>query len=90
MDGEVVGTLQVIPAKPIGFIDFMAVDKSLPHTTRGWVLKKFEAQSYATLKTAGCQAAGYFIPFELKSFKRILKKRGAAVIASGNMMMRFV
>ena len=90
IDGDVVGCIQVLPAKPVGYIDFMAADKALDSKTRVRVFKKFETQCYAVLKANGSQAATYFIPFELKSYKRILKKRGAVVMASGNMLTRFV
>jgi len=40
-----------------------------------------------TLKGNGAQIVSGIVPFEMKSYKRFLKKRGAVTAVTGNLMM---
>ena len=84
----IIGCLQVLPGKPIGRIEFLVVDEGLSHRERALVSKALGIQGYATLKMAGSQAASNLVNFKDKGFKRILKRRGARVMASGNMFLK--
>ena len=86
VDGMVMATVQVLPARPIGYIEYLAADEDLDRKTHTRVLKKLTLSAFVTLKKAGAQMAGFIIPFELKSFKNVIKRRGAVVLASGNFM----
>ena len=88
-DGDIVGCLNVSLSKPIGRLDFLGLDDSLNSHARGKVVRELVFQGIATLKADGSQACLSVIPFELKSYKRILKKHFNAIVAGqGNMIMK--
>ena len=88
-DGKVVGCLNVAASKPIGMLDFLGLDESLSSHARGKVVRELVFQGIATLKAGGSQACLSVVPFELKSYKRVLKKHFNAVVAGqGNMIMK--
>ena len=86
VDGRLAGGLQVLPGKPMGRLELLAVEDALPHRTNALVVKSLILAGMATLTKAGAQLASGFIPFEYKSYKRMLKKRGGKVVAQGNMI----
>lgn len=88
--GELVGCLQVLLGKPVGFIEFMATAKSLSHRDRAGVVQALYDQGYASLKTYGAQMIAGTIPFEMKAWKRVVKRRGGVVLASGNVLIKRV
>lgn len=88
-DGRTVGCLNVAISKPIGRLDFLAVDSTLRPHARGKVVRALIIQGLAALKSAECSASISQIPFDLRAYKRILKKHfGAVVIGQGNMVLR--
>lgn len=88
-DGKVVGCLNVATSKPIGRLDCLAVDPTLGPHAKGRVVRALILQGLATLKQDGASASVSQIPFDLKAYKRILKKHfGAVVIGQGNMILR--
>lgn len=84
----IVGCLQVLPGKPIGRLEFLVVDDSLRHRERATIARDLGIQGYATLKLAGAQAASNMVNFRNKGLKRILKRRGARIMTSGNMFIK--
>lgn len=84
---RIVGAIQTCPGLPIGRLELLAVDRSLPHRFRAQATKALLMQGLSVLLQHGCEAASGMIPFEAKAYKRLLKKRGAVVILSGNTMM---
>lgn len=84
----VVGAVQVAPGKPCGRLEMLSTDPALERFERGRVVKALLDQGYATLTMGGAQIALGLIPFGLKSYKRVLKKRGAMVVTSGNLMAK--
>ena len=88
-DGRIAGCINLAVSKPIGRLDFLAVDPSLGPHARGKVVRALILQGLATLKHTGCSASVSQIPFALQSYKKILKKHfDAIVIGQGNMLMR--
>lgn len=86
---QIVGCINLAVSKPIGRLDLLAVDPSLGPHARGRTVRALILRGLATLKHAGCSASLSQIPFELKAYKKLLKKHfGAAVIGQGNMVMR--
>lgn len=83
--GEIVGCLNVALSKPVGRLDLLAIDESLSSHARGKAVRGLIMQGIATLKADGAQVALSIVPFELKSFKRVLKKHfGSEVVEQGN------
>lgn len=87
---EIVGCLQVLPGRPAGRLELLAAEDSLTHREKAMVIKALITQGLTTLKLAGAQLATGMVPFEHKAYKRLLKKRGAVVIASGNMLAKVI
>lgn len=87
---EIVGCLQVLPGRPVGRLELLAAEDSLTHRERAMVVKALLEQGMVTLQRAGVQLATGLIPFDHKEYKRLLKKRGAVVIASGNMLAKVI
>jgi len=85
---RVVGCLQVLPGKPMGRLEHMGLDDSLEGMQRARVTKLLLDTGYKLLHRSGSKAAMGFVPFDLKHYKRALKKRGGIVVSSGNFMLR--
>ena len=87
-EGEIVGCINVALSKPIGILDQLAVDPSLNSHVKGKVVRALILQGLGTLNAAGIFHAASMIPFELKSFKRVLKKHfGSVVVNQGNIVL---
>lgn len=87
--GNIIGCLNVALSKPIGRLDLLAIDKSLKPHARGRVVRALILQGIATLKASGASATLSAVPFQLRSYKRILKKHfGAVVAGQGNMIIK--
>ena len=84
----IVGCIQVCPGKPIGRAEFLSVDEKLTHREQAVISKALVIQGCATLSLWGSQAASSMVSFKNKGFKRILKRRGARVMSSGNMFLK--
>ena len=85
---KIVGCFQVVLGKPIGFIEFLATDKSLSHRERANVVKVLFDQALAALTAYGAQMVSGTIPFEMKAYKRVVKRRGGVVLYSGNTFVK--
>lgn len=86
--GNIVGCLNVAMSKPIGRLDLLAIDESLSPHAGGKAVRGLIMQGIATLKAGGVGASLSVVPFELKSYKRILKKHFNAIVAGqGNMII---
>ncbi len=87
-DDEVVGCVQVLPGLPIGRLELLALDEDLTHRQQAVIVRDLLEHGAATLTLGGAQLAAGLIPFTHKTYKRILKKRGCVVIATGNMLAK--
>jgi len=87
LEGVIIGTIQVCPSRPIGRLEFLCVLKDVPDRVRILAIKKLLVTGVETLKMNGAQLVSGLIPFELKSYKNFLKKRGAVTVSSGNLMI---
>lgn len=87
-DAEVIGCIQVCIGIPIGRLEMLSVSRDLSHPLRAIVVKSLLLAGAATLKKAGAQMVSGMIPFEMKSYKRLLQRRGCVSIGVGNMMAR--
>ena len=86
--GEVMGCIQIAMSKPVGYAEMLNIDQSVGHKSRVLMVKELVLQANATLARGGASMVFGMIPFELKSYKKILKKHGAVVVASGNVLAK--
>jgi hypothetical protein len=84
LDGEVVGCLQVCLGLPMGRLELLATDKEMPHRMRATVVRELLLQGVATLTRLGAGMATGMVSFDQKAYKKMLRRRGAVVIFSGN------
>jgi N-acetylglutamate synthase-like GNAT family acetyltransferase len=87
-EGRIVGALQVCDAKPVGRLEFMAVNPMLPDLDRSRVARLLGQYGDHVLKRRGIAYSCFHVAFEDKAMKRALKRRGAVVMQSGNLMLK--
>ena len=88
IDGVVVGALQLCLAKPFGWLEMLFIDEALDDLPRGRVTKAIVERGLLALLAFGAQAALGTVPHALPGYKRVLKRRGAVTLGSGNLMVK--
>ena len=86
-ENEIIGCIQVLPGKPIGRMEMLAVDIDIPKVKRAQVVWRLLVSSVTLLRASGTQYASGMVLFNDKQYKKILKKRGAWTIGQGNIMI---
>ncbi len=87
-DGVFIGCIQTLISKPVGRLEFLAVKSELSHQMQALTVRALVLGGCATLKQAGSTLVAATIPHELKSYKRVLKNRGAVVIGTGSVILK--
>lgn len=85
-EDKIIGAIQVCPGKPIGRLEMLTTENNLSGTQRAQVVARLLEQGIKTLKIHGSQMAAGLIDFKLKSYKRLIKRRGGWVMATGNLL----
>ena len=89
LDGEVKACVQIVVGKPIGMLEFLCLDDSLSRGQKAMLIKEMHKFAMAGLYGAGSSAVVGHIPYELKSWKKILKRRwGGKMLTGGNLFMK--
>lgn len=73
----VIGCIQVMPAKPAGWLEFLFTRKKAPFKLRVIAFKKLLEQGAGTLQLAGCSYVAGTVEPGNKAFLDILKKYSA-------------
>ena len=84
----VVGCLQVHRALPIGRLEMLAANQALSDSQRAKAVKALVFHGMAMLAKAGAGLAMGVIPFELRAYTKILKRRGARIVNRGNIIAK--
>ena len=84
----VVGCIQVCVGLPVGHLELMGTSQALSDSQRAKAVKALLLYGSATLQQAGAQLAMGVIPFEMRSYTKILKRRGAVVVSRGNVIAK--
>lgn len=71
---DVIGCCQVLPAKPVGFVEFLFVTPTTPFKLRAIAMRKLLIQSFATLHYGGCQYVGGVIATKNVKFANVVEK----------------
>lgn len=85
-EDKIIGAIQVCLGKPIGRLEMLTTEKDLTGTQRAQVVALLLAQGIKTLKLHGVQMAAGLIDFKLKSYKKLIKRRGGWIMATGNLL----
>lgn len=87
-EAMIVGALQLCLAKPFGRLEMLYLDGALTQRQRARVGKALVGGGLLALKVFGAQFALAQVPHTLPEYKRLLKRRGAVTLSSGNMMAK--
>lgn len=83
-DGAVIGAIQIILARPIGWLEMLSLDPDLSHRDQAMAVKALVERGTIALKHFGAQLAMGVVPSEMVGYQRILEKRGAVDTGSGH------
>ncbi len=89
-DGDVLGSLLIVFAKPYAFIDFLCLLEGLSDIDRGRAVSYLTKAADLALSAAGASFIVGAIPHELKTYRRVAKRRGYRTAASGALMYKRV
>lgn len=88
LDGRVIGAIQIILTKPIGWLEMLSVDPELDTRGKALAVKALVSFGAMSLKHFGAQMAMGTVPAELTRYIRVLEKRGVVDTGSGQMMAK--
>jgi len=76
IDGELVGVIQVVPARPIGRVEVLTIDPDLSTIRKYRIMKALTQHAMAVVKMYGAQAVSGIIPYRYKDYLHGSQKRG--------------
>lgn len=71
---DVVGCCQVIPSKPVGYVEFLFIRPSINFKLRAIAIRKLMVQSLSTLRLADCAYVGATVSQANRKFSDVIKK----------------
>ncbi len=77
VDDDVIGCIQVVISKPIGYLEFLFVLPSAPFKFRAIAIRKLMTQGFETLRLAGCNYCGGVVWQTNKKFAGVIQKLNA-------------
>lgn len=87
-DDELIGALQVLPGLPAGSLEFLSIKKTVSHQVRAIAVRNLLLTGTMTLRHHGAQVAMGTVPFDLKSYRKVLEKHGCRIAGNGNIMVK--
>jgi hypothetical protein len=88
VEDEVIGCLQVMPAKPIGWLEMLAVKPSVSFKLRAIAMRKLMQQGIATLYLGGSQLAFATVGTSNKKMKSVLEKINFSKVFDAEIMVK--
>ena len=76
---EVVGCIQMVAAKPYGFLEFMAIKPGVSNGVKAVTVKKLLHAGCHQLRAMGSDYAVGTVPTTLKSYKNVLRRNGCLI-----------
>jgi len=74
---EVIGCLQIIPSKPVGWLELLSLERNMGKKRKARAVKALVSNGAALLKGMGAQVAMGVIPADLGEYIKVLEHRGA-------------
>lgn len=71
---DVVGCCQVIPSKPVGYVEFLFIRPSINFKLKAIAIRKLMVQSLSTLRLADCAYVGATVSQANRKFSDVIKK----------------
>ena len=88
VDDEVIGCIQVMPAKPLGWCQFLYVKPSASFKMRAIALRKLAIQGASTLYHYGSDYVTFTVDVKNKKFYDVLKKFNVVQVGSAMHMAK--
>ena len=88
VDNTPKGVMMVNPGKSFGRMEFLAVDPTLPQSTKAILCRDLSYAGIATCQRLGSQSVLSNIDSSDKQWKAIAEKRGWVITGSGDYMMK--
>ena len=82
-DGAIVGVIQMCPGKPVGQVECLSIDPQIEGREKAMMVRSLLVAANQALAQYGAQMATGFVPHSLKSYRKVLKKRGAIPVDHG-------
>ena len=89
-EDDVLGCMLIAFGKPYAFIDFLCLTDGLSDIDRGRAVSMLTAEADAILTSSGASFIISAIPHELKTCRRVAKRRGYRTTASGALVAKRV
>ena len=85
---DAIGCVQVIPSKPIGYLEFLFVRPSVSFKLRAIALRKLAIQGMATLYHGGAQYVAGIVDTKDKKYLGVIEKSGATPLYTGHLVIK--
>ena len=87
---DVLGCILIAFGKPYAFMDFLCMVEDLSDVDRGRVVSRLTTEADAILASSGASFIVSAIPHELRTYRRVAKRRGYRTAASGALVYKRV
>lgn len=88
VDDDPVGCIQMVAAKPYGFLEFLCVKPGVSNGVRAVTVKKLLLIACKQLRAMGSDYAMGTVPTTLKSYKTVLKANGCIIGQQSNLVVK--
>jgi hypothetical protein len=78
-EDEIIGCIQIVAAKPYGFLEFLCVKPGVTNQVRAVTVKKLLLVGCQQLRAMGSDYAVGTVPTTLKSYKNVLRNNGCMI-----------
>ena len=85
---DVVGCVQVLVSKPIGYLEFLFVKPSAPFKLRAIALRKLAIQGMATLYHYGAQYVAGMVAVKDQKFLDVIEKVGVKPLYTAHLVAK--
>lgn len=85
---DVIGCVQVIRSKPVGYMEFLFVKKSAPFKLRAIAIRKLLIQGFGTLRMAGCPYVAATVAQSNTKFVGVITKLNAIKAFPGDLYVK--
>lgn len=87
-DGEFMGSLQICHGKPIGRLEFLALDRTRSKTMQAKALKSLLLTGCKILAYFGSQECQFLVPSDQEGYHKIIERYGSRLQAEGMLYSR--
>ena len=88
VDGEIIGCLMVVAARPIGLLEFLLLKPTARFKLRAIAIQKLALMGATTLREYGCAYLSCIVVAENKPFFDVLKKYGFSSASPATVMVK--